>query len=99
MNVVIGIHDITNPKNAYGLDGSPRPTQTLSANYIAFDPKYESNTGKYDIAMIFIRNFTYNTYTRAICPDQYYSIKAENYDDCVLTGWGKGMLNDTPIKL
>lgn len=49
--------------------------------------------------MIFIRNFTYNTYTRAICPDQYYSIKAENYDDCVLTGWGNGMLNDTAIKL
>lgn len=67
-----------------------KKAQISPAKFIAFDPEYNSVTGKRDIAVIHItKEVEYNYYTLPICLDRPKAIPFFKYDDCVLTGWGK----------
>lgn len=89
MKVYFGINNIADPDSIKGF-----PTQYYTPKHIAYDDHYNPTTpGLHDLAIL---NFGKQHITeidklkRSICFDEEEVIANNNYNDCVLTGWGNG---------
>uniref|UniRef100_A0A336KV48 CSON014387 protein n=1 Tax=Culicoides sonorensis TaxID=179676 RepID=A0A336KV48_CULSO len=86
LKVVVGVYNKANLEAV-----SDQPPKSSVVKNIAFDPQYSSSTGKYDIAILHLKNnIDVNNYIKEICIDERGAIYLENNNDCVVTGWGNG---------
>lgn len=90
------MYDIAKPLRVQEVPTGDKGAQISPCKAIAFDPEYDAATRRRDIAVLHIETeVEYNYYTLPICLDRPKAIPFFDYDDCVVTGWGKsGIMNE-----